>query len=390
MTINNILQRLKQVKAYDSTGTQTIIEEQFAKDAISLLDANLLSNPDTTYLDPQCGSGTLMLYLASQLMTSLEKSIPNEIERIEHIFTKQLFASDIDDLQTLVCNTNFKKSLNNKTFNVNVEKQDFSNIYKKYDVVVSAVDFSTTNEFVNHFKKLTNNLLVLTRPNKNRYTKSHIHEITKYKFLGVTKSTTPICAMLFTNKNNKKVEFISGDGSVVIDNPKYLPGTNLKSYVYVKEILNNNFETFKSNYGSYYINNPKVVNNPGNVQLIYQVGGADQPFRKTVGVDQSIITPREGVGVHKVVISKNGNRSRKSVLKYAGPEYGTGHNAIWIQTKDKKEAEEIINYYNSPEITTLVLSLSETSPANGVGFWAKIPHYRHREQVKEIYAKYFN
>ena len=116
MTINNILQRLKQVKAYDSTGTQTIIEEQFAKDAISLLDANLLSNPDTTYLDPQCGSGTLMLYLASQLMTSLEKSIPNEIERIEHIFTKQLFASDIDDLQTLVCNTNFKKSLNNKTF----------------------------------------------------------------------------------------------------------------------------------------------------------------------------------------------------------------------------------------------------------------------------------
>ena len=81
---------------------------------------------------------------------------------------------------------------------------------------------------------------------------------------------------------------------------------------------------------------------------------------------------------------------RKSVLKYASPEYGTGHNAIWIQTKDKTEAQEIINYYNSKEITRLVLSLNETSPANGTGFWSKIPHYKHYDQVKEIYAKHFS
>lgn len=379
-----------QIKAYDSSGTQTIIEESFAKNSIELIDNDLLCDPTTTYIDPQCGTGTLLLYLAQKLMTSLEDVFPNELERLEHIFSKQIFASDIDQLQTMVCKTNFKKALDSKTFSVNVEQKDFNLVDKNYTVVISAVDFATTNSFVDHFRKLSKHVLILTRPNKNRYTRTHIHEISKYRFLGVTKTTTPICAMYFADKNHNKVKFITANASVVVDNPEYLPGVDLESYVYVKDILSQNFDSFKSNYGSYYINDPNVVDNPGDVQLIYQVGADGQPFRKTIGVDPSIITPREGVGKHKVVISKNGNRSRKSVLKYAPPEYGTGHNAIWIQTKDKKEAEEIINYYNSPEITKLVLSLNETSPANGVGFWSKIPHYKHKEEVKKIYAKYFS
>ena len=96
MTTNNINKRLKQLQAYDSSGSQTIITEIFAKRAIDLLDVNLLEDPSTTYLDPQCGSGTLLMYLAQRLMQTLEKLIPNEVERAEHIFSKQIFASDID------------------------------------------------------------------------------------------------------------------------------------------------------------------------------------------------------------------------------------------------------------------------------------------------------
>jgi len=391
LTINNINNRLAQLKAYDSSGSQTIIEEQFAKNAIDLLDNSLLSDPATTYFDPQCGSGTLLMYLAQRLMSTLSPAIPDEIERIEHIFSNQLYASDIDNLQTLVCKTNFKKALNNKTFNVNVLQQDYIDVQSSHTVVLSAIDFLTTNSFVSKFKETCDHVLVLTRPNKNRYTKKqHIREITKYRFLGVTKTTTPICAMYFTAKTNNSVEFITDDTSVIVDNPTYLPAFDLKTYMFAKELFEQNFETFTANYGSYYINDKKIINNPGDVQLIYQVGTEGADFRKTVGVDKSIITPREGVGVHKVVISKNGNRNTKSTLKYASPEYGTGHNAIWIQVEDKQEAEEIINYYNSKEITRLVLSLNETSPANGTGFWSKIPHYKHKEQVKEIYAKHFN
>lgn len=391
MTINNINKRLAQIKAYDSSGTQTIIQENHAKSAIDLIDEDLLKNPATTYCDPQCGSGTLLIYLAERLMTSLENVIPDEVERIEHIFSHQLFASDIDSLQTLVCRTNFKKALNDKKFKVNVTQQDFLDVNSNYNVILSAVDFLTTNKFVEKFKATCEHVLVLTRPNKNRYTKAkHIKEIAKYKFLGITKTTTPLCVMYFTQKKHNKVEFITDNESIVVDSPTYLPAFDLKTYLFAKELFEQDFDVFTANYGSYYVNDQKIINNPGDVELIYQVGSEGLGFRKTVGVDPSIITPREGVGVHKVVISKNGNRMRKSVLKYASPEYGTGHNAIWIQTKDKTEAQEIINYYNSKEITRLVLSLNETSPANGTGFWSKIPHYKHYDQVKEIYAKHFS
>lgn len=390
MTTNNINKRLKQLQAYDSSGSQTIIKEIFAKRAIDLLDVDLLEDPNTTYLDPQCGSGTLLMYLAQRLMQTLEKLIPNEVERAEHIFSRQIFASDIDSLQTIVCKTNFKKALDNKQAQVNVIQQSYEAVQSPYSVVISSLDFATTNNFVKHFRDISDNVLVLTRPNKNRYTRNNINEISKYRFLGVTDSITPICAMYFKPKTDKKVEFITDDESIVIDDPKYLPGHNLKSYLYAEEILHSGFDTFDANYGSYYINHPSIVNNPGDEQLIFQVGSEGGPFRKTVGVDKSIITPREGVGIHKVVISKNGNRTLKSVLKYAEPKYGTGHNAIWIQTQSKQEANEIITYYNSIEITRLVMSLKETSPANGVGFWSKIPHYKNYNKVKEIYAKHFS
>ena len=391
MTINNIANRLAQLKAYDSNGTQTIIQESYAHDAIDLLDQSLLEDPNTTYLDPQCGSGTFLIYLAERLMTTLATVIPDEIERIEHIFSKQLYANDIDSLQVLVCKTNFKKALNNKTFEVNVTQQDYADTDLNKTVIMSGIDFGTTNDFVAKCKATCEHVLVLTRPNKNRYTKAkHIKEMTKYKFLGVTGTLTPVCAMYFTPNTNDSVEFHSKQDSIVVENPTYLPAYDLEAFVYVKELLEQQFDSFTANYGSYYINADEVVNNPGDVELIYQVGGAGLDYRKTVGVDKSIITPREGVGIHKVVISKNGNRMGKSVLKYASPKYGTGHNAIWIQAKDKKDAERIINYYNSKEITRLVLSLKGTSPASGTGFWSKIPHYKHYDQVKEIYAKHFS
>lgn len=390
MTTNNINKRLKQLQAYDSSGSQTIITEVFAKRAIDVLDVNLLEDPSTTYCDPQCGSGTLLMYLAQRLMQTLEKIIPNEAERAEHIFSKQIFASDIDSLQTMVCKTNFKKALDDKHAQVNVVQQSYEAVQSPYSVIISSLDFATTNKFVDHFRTICDNVLVLTRPNKNRYTRNSINQISKYRFLGVTASITPICAMYFKPKTDNKVEFITDNDSVVVDDPKYLPGHNLKSYLYAEEILHSEFDTFDANYGSYYINHPNIVNNPGEVELIFQVGREGGPFRKTVSVDKSIITPREGVGIHKVVISKNGNRSAKSILKYAEPKYGTGHNAIWIQTQSKQEADEIITYYNSPQITRLIMSLKETSPANGKSFWTKIPHYKHKDKIKEIYDKYFN
>lgn len=390
---SKIAQRLAQIKAYESSSSQTIIEESFAKKSIELLDNNVLSNPNITYGDYQCGSGTLLLYLAERLMISLADAIPNETKRLKHIFQKQLFASDIDPVQVLVCKANFKKIFKDRKFSVNVEQKDFNNINNDQvaDVIISAITFSTTNNFLEKFKPICDNILVLTRPNKNRYTKQkHIKEITKYRYLGVTKSSTPICAMYFTTDQSNSVTFISDNENIVVQEPKFLPGSDLKSYRYACDIIDSEFSTFNANYGSYYSNSKEVTENPGDIQLIYQVGGKGKKFRKTIGVSNKIITAKEGVGLYKAVVSKNGNRNKKSVLKYAGPKYGTGHNAIWLGAKNKSTILKWIDYYDSKEITQLVLVLNATSPANGVGFWSMIPHYDNYEKVKEIYAKHYS
>ena len=390
MIINNIDKRLKQIQAYDSSSTQSIATEKDANRALDLIDTSILENPESTYLDPQCGSGTLLLYLVKRLMDTLAPSIPNEKERLTHIFKKQIHASDIDSLQVLVCKTNFKKALNDKTFEFNISQADFKDVETTVTCVVSGVQFNTTNDFVHHFRRIAPNTLIITRPNKCRYATTHIHELTRYRFLGVSDTSVPLSAMYFAPEASKKVEFVNDEGSVTVNNPIYLPGVDLKQYQYASEIINLELDPFEAQYGSYYANAEEVVNNPGDVELIYQVGWPDGPYKKTIGVDKSIITPREGVGKHKVVISKNGNRGKKSVLKYAGPEYGTGHNAIWIGVKDKKEAEKVINYYNSDCITALVLALNATSPANGTTFWQRIPHYKNQSIVKKIYDKHYS
>lgn len=389
---SKIAQRLAQIKAYESYSTQTIVEESFARKGIDLLDNDILSNPNITYGDYQCGSGTLLLYLAERLMNSLAEAIPNETKRLKHIFQKQLFASDIDPVQVLVCKANFKKIFNDRKFSVNVEQKDFNNINNDQvvDVIISAITFSTTNIFIEKFKPICKNILVLTRPNKNQYTKSkHIQEITKYRFLGVTKTHTPICAMYFTSDQSNSVTFISDETSIVVKNPKFLPGNDLKSFRYACDLIDLELSTFEAHYGSYYSNAEEVVNNPGDVHLIYQVGGEGSGFRKTIRVSKDIITAKEGVGRYKAVISKNGNRGKKSALKYAGPKYGTGHNAVWLNGNSRATILKWIDYYNSKEITQLVLSIKATSPANGVGFWSMIPHYDNYTKVKEIYAKHY-
>jgi len=390
MIYSKIAQRLTQIKAYNSSGTQTIIKETYARKAIDLLDQDLLTNPNTTYGDYQCGSGTLLIYLAERLMVSLVDAIPNETKRFKHIFQKQLFASDINPVQVLKCKANFKRILNDKLFKVNVEQKDFNNIDEVTDVIISSIEFTTTNEFLKKFKPSCKNILILTRPNKNKYTREkYIKEITKYRFLGIT-CDTPICAMYITSDQDDNVSFISDETSIVINKPKFLPGNDLKSFKYALEIINLELDTFKAHYGSYNKNAKVVVDNPGNVELIYQVGGKVKEFRETVGVSKDIITAKEGVGCYKAVISKNGNLSKKSVVKYAGPKYGTGHNTIWLDTKSKAGFNKFIDYYDSKEITQLVVSLKGTIKVNGVTFWSMIPHYDNYEKVKEIYAKHYS
>lgn len=75
---------------------------QLANAMLDLLPQDLFSNPNTTFLDPCCKSGVFLREIAKRLIVGLQDVIPDEQERINHIFTKQLFGISITEMTGLL------------------------------------------------------------------------------------------------------------------------------------------------------------------------------------------------------------------------------------------------------------------------------------------------
>ena len=75
---------------------------QLANQILDLLPQELFKNKNTTFLDPCCKSGVFLREIAKRLIKGLEKEIPNLQERLNHIYTKQLFAISITELTALL------------------------------------------------------------------------------------------------------------------------------------------------------------------------------------------------------------------------------------------------------------------------------------------------
>jgi len=71
-------------------------------DILDLLPAELWSNPNVKFLDPVSKSGVFLREMAKRLMLGLESQIPDQQERINHIFSQQLYGIAITDLTALL------------------------------------------------------------------------------------------------------------------------------------------------------------------------------------------------------------------------------------------------------------------------------------------------
>lgn len=71
-------------------------------DMLDLLPAELWSNPDARFLDPVSKSGVFLREMAKRLMKGLETQIPDKQERINHIFSQQLYGIAITELTSLL------------------------------------------------------------------------------------------------------------------------------------------------------------------------------------------------------------------------------------------------------------------------------------------------
>ena len=69
-----------------------------ANQILDMLPQELFESKDTKFLDPACKSGIFLREIARRLMKGLEKIIPDEQERRNHIFTKQILGIAITEL----------------------------------------------------------------------------------------------------------------------------------------------------------------------------------------------------------------------------------------------------------------------------------------------------
>lgn len=75
---------------------------KIANQILDLLPQELFRNKETTFLDPASKSGVFLREIAKRLIKGLEKEIPDLQERLNHIYTKQLFGIAITDLTGLL------------------------------------------------------------------------------------------------------------------------------------------------------------------------------------------------------------------------------------------------------------------------------------------------
>lgn len=75
---------------------------QLANQILDMLPQELFQSKETTFLDPCCKSGIFLREIAKRLINGLEKEIPDLQERLNHIYTKQLFGIAITELTALL------------------------------------------------------------------------------------------------------------------------------------------------------------------------------------------------------------------------------------------------------------------------------------------------
>lgn len=90
---------------------------QLVNQVLDLLPKEIWSDKNVRFLDPVCKSGVFLREIAKRLMAGLEKQIPNQQKRANHIFKNQLFGIAITELTSLLsrrsvyCSETIQKTL---------------------------------------------------------------------------------------------------------------------------------------------------------------------------------------------------------------------------------------------------------------------------------------
>lgn len=357
-------------------------------------------NPSTTYQDRQCGTGLDALVLAEQLFVDLKDAIANDHQRLHHIFKNQIFLSDIDPIQARIARANIMNAVGDRTFEPNIKVQNCFDNQHKTNYTFGTIDFTTTNEFIEHYLDLSDRVVIITRSNKHRYVDSKLNEINSYQFLRKFQNNPPICIVdISKNKKTQGVTFINGEETVTIADPKLVPTFDFQGWKFAQEILEQGFEGYRAESGPE--NNENFNPVSGSIPLVFKGWMDDaidgkklrassnkkgEPLIMMIG--KKSVTEKMGFGVSKLMVPKNGNLGRIPKFYWDDGKLACSAQVNWI-AMDQTEFDELTDAINNnPCYNTLfkaVLIKTHTKD-----FWSKIPKIKYLNEVKRIYDKYYN
>src|SRR3989338_1161916 len=138
MLINNIFKKrmpdiLECIANLSSDEVFTL--PQTANNILNLLPQEVWQNPDLKFLDPACKTGIFLRECAKRLMSGLEKAIPNEEKRREHIFKNMLYGIAITDITSLMSRRSlyYSKSGTSKNAVIKFENDKGNIIYENIE-----------------------------------------------------------------------------------------------------------------------------------------------------------------------------------------------------------------------------------------------------------------
>ncbi len=107
---------------------------KIANQVLDLLPQEIFNDPNATFLDPACKSGVFLREIAKKLINGLEKEIPDLQDRLNHIYTKQLFGIAITELTALLSRRSVycsKKANSNYSVCTQFENENGNIYYEK-------------------------------------------------------------------------------------------------------------------------------------------------------------------------------------------------------------------------------------------------------------------
>lgn len=392
MLSNKISRQIEKIPHFNRSGSQSITIVEDARRLVAMIPVRHRRDPETTYQDAACGTGLDALVLAEQLMNDLQCAIPDERQRLSHIFQNQIFLSDIDPIQARIARANVMNAVDDMSFEPNVQVQDCFQNRRRTTYTFGSIDFDTTNEFVEHYLNLSEHVIVITKSNSHRYVESKLSEISSYQFLRRVKMT-PMCLIhVPKKKSNKKVTFITGKEKIVIENPVTVPTEDSSSMAFVHEVLSHRFEGYSSESGPE--NNSKLNVHPGNIPLIFKKWREEVESGKKIKSSDRIlmiskisITPKMGYGVEKLIVPKNGNPGRIPYFYWDDGSLACSAQTPWI-AMTKIEFDKLTRAINN-EPCYNVLFKAVLIKTHTKDFWSKIPKIRYLPEMKKIYDRYY-